>query len=417
MATTTNLDTLKINYLTQSQYDTALANSQINTNELYFTPGVPTPTADEDPANKAYVDSQTVVAGENVSIAINLQGKREVSVEKPVQAGGDSLNGDYRLLLSDSANSSEDYTYNSYKSTYLTFNPNSSLLKIGSTSTTYSAILSGNPTYTEGLVFANSTSSTTGQYESHFGPRGLQVFNAGDNNGQPNPDSTTADAQSHTVVYGGGIGVMNNSTWATSTNGTYIFGGKATAGSIELKNGSTTAKTITTTKIDNWDNHIANNSSVTAQTTQKVYPIKIDSKGHISAYGTGITASDIVTLTGTQTLSNKGLSAPSISSNLIFDSDGTSTCTIRGIRRELTNGTNITYTMTAGSAYLLMITGYSTTSDYTGLYIINANSGNSAVGTVKASSKATVTVSGTTLTIAPTATLRAYLTRFGGANG
>lgn len=39
MSTTTNLDKLKINYLTQEQYDTASENSQINENELYFTPG------------------------------------------------------------------------------------------------------------------------------------------------------------------------------------------------------------------------------------------------------------------------------------------------------------------------------------------------------------------------------------------
>lgn len=38
MATTTDLSTLKINYLTQAQYDNALANNQINTNELYLTP-------------------------------------------------------------------------------------------------------------------------------------------------------------------------------------------------------------------------------------------------------------------------------------------------------------------------------------------------------------------------------------------
>ena len=36
--TTTNLSTLKINYLTQSQYDTALDNNQINENEIYMTP-------------------------------------------------------------------------------------------------------------------------------------------------------------------------------------------------------------------------------------------------------------------------------------------------------------------------------------------------------------------------------------------
>lgn len=38
MATTTNLSTLKINYLTQEQYNTAVANNQINSDELYFTP-------------------------------------------------------------------------------------------------------------------------------------------------------------------------------------------------------------------------------------------------------------------------------------------------------------------------------------------------------------------------------------------
>lgn len=38
MATTTDLTTLKINYLTQAQYDTALSNNQINANELYLTP-------------------------------------------------------------------------------------------------------------------------------------------------------------------------------------------------------------------------------------------------------------------------------------------------------------------------------------------------------------------------------------------
>lgn len=38
MSTTTSLDTLKINYLTQAQYDTALANNEINENEIYMTP-------------------------------------------------------------------------------------------------------------------------------------------------------------------------------------------------------------------------------------------------------------------------------------------------------------------------------------------------------------------------------------------
>lgn len=38
MSVTTRLKSLKINYLTQSQYDTALDNEEINENELYLTP-------------------------------------------------------------------------------------------------------------------------------------------------------------------------------------------------------------------------------------------------------------------------------------------------------------------------------------------------------------------------------------------
>ena len=38
MAITQDLDTLKINYLTQEQYNAAKASGQINSDELYLTP-------------------------------------------------------------------------------------------------------------------------------------------------------------------------------------------------------------------------------------------------------------------------------------------------------------------------------------------------------------------------------------------
>lgn len=46
--TVTNLETLKINYLTEAMYEDALENDQINDNELYMTPSSSssTPTAD-----------------------------------------------------------------------------------------------------------------------------------------------------------------------------------------------------------------------------------------------------------------------------------------------------------------------------------------------------------------------------------
>lgn len=47
MSTTTDLTTLKINYLTQAQYDAAKTGGEINQNELYFTPGanIPQPSS------------------------------------------------------------------------------------------------------------------------------------------------------------------------------------------------------------------------------------------------------------------------------------------------------------------------------------------------------------------------------------
>lgn len=51
--TTTNLETLKINYLTQEMYKDALENDEIEENELYFTPssGLPYTTTAPTAAN------------------------------------------------------------------------------------------------------------------------------------------------------------------------------------------------------------------------------------------------------------------------------------------------------------------------------------------------------------------------------
>ena len=38
MATSTEISELKINYLTEAQYNSALSNNQINSNEIYMTP-------------------------------------------------------------------------------------------------------------------------------------------------------------------------------------------------------------------------------------------------------------------------------------------------------------------------------------------------------------------------------------------
>ncbi len=60
MSTTTNLDTLKINYLTQAQYEAALSGGTINENELYMTTDgytVPSTTAYTDTSLKNIIES------------------------------------------------------------------------------------------------------------------------------------------------------------------------------------------------------------------------------------------------------------------------------------------------------------------------------------------------------------------------
>lgn len=59
--TTTDITTLKINYLTQEMYDAALANNQINENELYVTPN----------ESEFIVTSSSITTSSDFSAAVN----------------------------------------------------------------------------------------------------------------------------------------------------------------------------------------------------------------------------------------------------------------------------------------------------------------------------------------------------------
>lgn len=74
MSTTTDLTTLKINYLTQEQYEEALRQGQINPNELYFTPDSLGGSVQD-----VTVDSVSVVDSNGVAV-INLTGKQDTLV-------------------------------------------------------------------------------------------------------------------------------------------------------------------------------------------------------------------------------------------------------------------------------------------------------------------------------------------------
>ena len=70
MSTTTDLTTLKINYLTQAQYDAEVSGGTVNANELYMTP-IGTFVEDVE------VDGTSVVT--NGVASVDLTGKADVS--------------------------------------------------------------------------------------------------------------------------------------------------------------------------------------------------------------------------------------------------------------------------------------------------------------------------------------------------
>lgn len=97
------------------------------------------------------------------------------------------------------------------------------------------------------------------------------------------------DAQGHISAYGTAItsaaAASGGTTVSLVTTGEkYTWNNKGSGTVTKVSTGAgLTGGDITTTGT------IAHSNSVTAQTTQAIYPIKIDAQGHISAYGTAVT--------------------------------------------------------------------------------------------------------------------------------
>ena len=110
MATTTNLNSLVINYLTQAQYDAAAAGGTLNENQLYLTPSETLATV---ATSGSYND-----LSDKPSIPVNTD-------EKVKQKGiSSSFNAEKNILLSnnlDTALDSSDTTNTTYKATWLTY--------------------------------------------------------------------------------------------------------------------------------------------------------------------------------------------------------------------------------------------------------------------------------------------------------
>lgn len=107
----------------------------------------------------------------------------------------------------------------------------------------------------------------------------------------------------HVNVNGTTYDIKDNISGYTTNTGTVTSIG-VSAGTGMSVSGSpiTTSGTIT----------VGHSNSVTAQTTQALYPIKIDAQGHISAYGTAVTVptvTDTYSSTGTNAVSGKAVNA------------------------------------------------------------------------------------------------------------
>lgn len=164
MATTTDLTTLKINYLTQAQYDTALANNQINANELYFTP-----------------------ADNGITLNLNGQSTQSPSFYAPM-AGGTA---DTQALVSNGANNAPKWV-NISPSISITAGTSSAAPKINTTVLGQSGTAASITTATTGVYGVTKLSSTASSSEQGLAatPKlvydsiaALDVSSAGNTNG------------------------------------------------------------------------------------------------------------------------------------------------------------------------------------------------------------------------------------------
>lgn len=256
-----------------------------------------------------------------------------------------TMDADYRVLLSKNANDTTE-TETARKSARLSFNPSTRTFTVGS-STNLSVIRSTNISwfhgssladyhairfidganndfgYTQSRIDLGRNSDLTdvinGAYHTFLANDGLRLRHNSD--GAPDDNPPTAAFLDSAALY-----FLTNGT-SIDTPSKKI---RLTSAGLRLfDSDGSSFRDVTYNSVGNWNNAVwtagtglskssntlNHSNSVTAQTTQAVYPIKIDAQGHISAYGSAVT--NIVQTTATQTLTNKTLTSPTINSATI----------------------------------------------------------------------------------------------------
>lgn len=177
--------------------------------------------------------------------------------------------------------------------------------------------------------------------------------------------------------------------------------------SLSFQDSSSNIYTLSPAKISSLDGILA------SQSANKFFASPSGSSGTAS-FRSIVTAdlpSDVVTLTGTQTLSNKTLSAPKISGNIFFDSDGTSDAWIRVIHRENAANNTLSYTRVQGATYIVFIGAASQSN--CGAYLVHGT----VVKTIASSQMTTITAGSVTgLSIKTTSKAQIYMLRLNSTN-
>ena len=160
--------------------------------------------------------------------------------------------------------------------------------------------------------------------------------------------------------------------------------------------------TVGPTKISKWDYHTSNgNYSLTAATTQAVYPVKIDSRGHISAYGSAVTIPTASTATPAMDgTASYGSGTAYARSNHVHPTD-TSRAAKDNFTSFTVSSTTTTKSLTSGHIYLL-VTKRMNNSAAGGLYIVAPHTTTGSVTEIQAGASTTVSINKVTLTVTTT---------------
>lgn len=376
----------------------------------------------------------TLVSGTNIKTinGTSLLGSGNITIsdsDENVKQVNTTDGAQYRVLFSTSAVNTLETSF-ARKSATLRFDPSTATLTIGSGSE-FSSFTGGGISYMFGstardyhairfidgganeFAYAQSridmgrnsdiTDSESGNYHTFLANDGLRIRYS--NTGAP--DTATESAL-----------FLDNANLYLLTNGTTVDvaseKARLYAGGLALYNSDGSShRTVTFTTIGNWNNAFWNagtglsasgntinhSNSVSAATTQAVYPIKIDAQGHISDHGSAVTvptASTIAPLMdGT---ASYGTGTSYARSNHVHPSD-TTRASKDDFQRFTVSNTTTTKTLASGHVYLL-VTKRMNNSAAGGIYILAPyEGGTGSVTAVASGAGTTVSMSGNTLTI------------------